>query len=188
MLFFFVIFLVSVVNIDADALQILPIHHFTSTIRTIEVVERNESISSGATAFRVSLDLRREHNTELRKNFAKQPLINVFRQITNENLSANFLRAFVLACFVDFDRFVEQFYHMKDFNRIVCIFFCLELNKAIALMLVGDFVARYVDIDDWAGLEEKLPKNFFIHAGLEITHIDCSLLIPLKKQSSETRQ
>lgn len=77
MLFLLIVFLVGVVNIDTDALQVLTVHSLTRSIRTVEVIERDEAIAARATRLWISLHLGAKYNTELRKDFAQETLINM---------------------------------------------------------------------------------------------------------------
>ena len=55
-----------------------------------------------------------------------------------------------MASFVDLDGLVEQLDHVQNLDRIVSVLFSFELDKSIALVLVGHFVAWDVHIYDWA--------------------------------------
>lgn len=47
---------------------------------------------------------------------------------------------------------------MHDFYAVVGVLLALELNEAIALVLVGDLVSRQVDVNDRAALDKQLPQ------------------------------
>lgn len=68
---------------------------------------------------------------------------------------------------------------MHDLDGIVGILFTLELDEAVALMLVGDLIAWDVDIDHWSALSEELPKNTLVYFLVDVTRVDCGLLVAL---------
>lgn len=68
---------------------------------------------------------------------------------------------------------------MHDLDGIVCVFFALELDEAVALVLVGDLVTRDVDIDHWAALSEELPEDVLVYFLVDVACVDCCLLVAL---------
>ena len=74
------------------------------------------------------------------------------------------MRPLILTRLIHLDWLVEELDHVKDLDRIISVFFSLELDKAIALMLVGDFVSRYVHVDDRPSLQEQLPNDLLVHS------------------------
>ena len=91
-----------------------------------------------------------------------------------------------MAGLVDLDGLVEQLDHVQNLDRIVSVLFSFELDKAVALMLVRDFVAWDVHIHDWSCLQKELPDNLFVDSRLQVAYIDCGLLISLKQGPSKT--
>ena len=80
--------------------------------------------------------------------------ICVLCQISNEDFGTDLQSSLVLASLVYLNRLAKQLDHVQDFYRVISIFFAFELDKTIALMLIGHFVPRYVHIHDWASLKE----------------------------------
>lgn len=70
---------------------------------------------------------------------------------------------------------------MHDFYGVVSVFLALELDEAIALMLVGNFISRNVDVDNWSALCEKLPKHVLVDLLIDVSSVDCGLLVALVK-------
>lgn len=68
---------------------------------------------------------------------------------------------------------------MHDLDGLICIFFTLELDKPVALVLIGDLVSGDVDIDDWSTLRKQFPEDTLVHLHVDITCVDCCLLISL---------
>lgn len=151
-LLFLVVLLVGVVDVDAVALEVLTIHELSRPVRALEVVERDEAVVARFTCLNIALDLGGEDDAELAEDFPQQAFVDLVRQIADEDFGPDLLRPLVLTRLIDFDRFVEQFDHVEDFDRVVRVLLCFEFDKAVALVLVCDLVARYVHVDDWSGL------------------------------------
>ena len=98
------------------------------------------------------------------------------------------MRSFILARLVNLDWLVEELDHVKDLNRVISVFFGLELDKAITLMLVGDFIARYMHVDDGPSLEEQFPNDLLVYSRLQIANIDCGLLISFEERATKPCQ
>lgn len=110
-----------------------------------------------AIILRIPVDLCADNHAKVAESVIKQFLVNFRVQVADEQVCPNILSAFVLRCFVDFDGFSVQFYHVHDLDRVICVFFTLELDEAEALMLVCDLIARNVDIHDRPTLGKQLP-------------------------------
>ena len=110
------------------------------------------------------------------------------RQVAYEYLRSNLLRPFVLARLVNLNWLVEELDHVKNLDRVISVFFGLELDKAITLMLVSDFISRYVHVDDGPSLEEQLPNDLLVHPRLQIANIYCGLLISFEERAAQSRQ
>jgi len=52
---------------------------------------------------------------------------------------------------------------VKQFDRVVCIILSFELDKAILLMLVSNFVPWEVNMNDRASLQKEFPENFLVY-------------------------
>ena len=87
-------------------------------------------------------------------------------EITNKYIGSHFLGPLILTGLVHFNGFTIDFYHVENFNWVVGIFFVLKLNKAISLVLIGNFVSRNMDIDYGTALEEHLPNDIFVNFGI----------------------
>ena len=70
---------------------------------------------------------------------------------------------------------------MHDLDGIVCIFLTLELDKAIPLMFIGDFIPGDVHVDYWSTLRKQFPEDIFVDLLIDVSRVDRSLLVPLIK-------
>ena len=82
-----------------------------------------------------------DNEAKVAESFVEHFLINLRIEITDKEIGANILGSFILRGLIDFDGFAEHFDHMHDFDRIIGVVLTFELNKAVALMLIGDFIS-----------------------------------------------
>lgn len=122
-----------------------------------------------------------DDHTEVAEGFIQQFLIHFKVKITHKNIGSNILSPLILRSFVDFEWFSVKFDHMHDFYRVVSVFLALEFDEAVALMLIGDFISGDVDVDDWPALREQLPKHIFVDLLIDVSSVDCGLLVALVK-------
>jgi hypothetical protein len=66
---------------------------------------------------------------------------------------------------------------VHDLDRVVCVFLALEFDKAVALMLIGDFISGDMDVDDRSALGEQFPEEALVDFGVNVAGIDCCLLV-----------
>lgn len=86
--------------------------------------------------------------------------------------------------FVYANRFAIEFYHVHNFDAVVGVVFAQELNKAIALVHLGYTVFWHVDVHNWTGLYEELPKKCFGDFVVQAAYVDCSVLISFSNGAS----
>lgn len=113
------------------------------------------------------------------ESFIKHFLVNLRVKITNKKIGANILCSLILGGFIDLDGLTEHFNHVHDFDRIISIILTFELHKAITLMFIGDFISGQVNVDHRPTLHKQLPQQTLSDFLIEITHINCCLLISL---------
>jgi hypothetical protein len=101
-------------------------------------------------------------------------------QIPDEELGADFDALLLVGrSLVDADGLAEEAHLVHDFGGIFGVFFCLELDEAIALMGLGDSVFRQMDVNDATSLEHELPYQWIGNALVEIPNIDGGFFILL---------
>lgn len=127
--------------------------------------------------FWVSGDFGVDDHTEIAEGLIEHFLIDLWIEISNKKIGSNVLGSFILGGFIDFDGFSEHFDHVHDFNRVVCVLLAFELNKAIALMLIGDFISWQMDINYGPALNEEFPEEIFGDFLVEVADVDGCLLI-----------
>ena len=74
---------------------------------------------------------------------------------------------------------------MHNLNGVVCIFFAFELDEAVPLMLVCDFISRNVDIYYWTALREEFPENILVDLLVEVAGVNCCLLVALVERRDQ---
>jgi hypothetical protein len=74
---------------------------------------------------------------------------------------------------------------VHDLDGVIGVLFAFEFDEAVALMLVGDLVARDVDVDHWAALREEFPEDVFVHLLVDAARVDCRLLVSLVEGGDE---
>lgn len=68
---------------------------------------------------------------------------------------------------------------MHDFDAVLGVLLAFELDEAVALVLVADFVAGDVHVDDGAALCEQLPDYVLGYFLVEVPDVDRGLLVAL---------
>lgn len=68
---------------------------------------------------------------------------------------------------------------MHDFDGVICIFFTLKLDEAVALVLIGDLIPRDMNIDYRSALSEQFPEQTLIDLDVDIACVDSCFLISL---------
>lgn len=154
----FGIFLEGIRHCDGPVAEVLAIHGLNGGIGCIEAGKIDESITLRVAGVWVSHDLwRLEDHTKGTERVVEQFLINLWVQVTDEDVSTDIQVFVVCRSFINPDRFAIELYHIHDFDGIVGILFTEELHKAIALMLACDSVFGHVCVDHRTSLQEKLP-------------------------------
>jgi len=100
--------------------------------------------------------------------------------ISDENICADFLSPLILSGLINFDWLPKAFDHVQYLNSVVSIFFGLELNEPVALMLIRDLVSGYMNIHYGPTLQKELPHEVLIHLRVQVAYIHCSLLVSFK--------
>lgn len=154
----FGIFLERIRHSDGPVAEVLAVHRFNGCIRCIKAGEIDEGISLGVSGIWVTHDLGcLEDHTKGTECVVQKLFIDLWVQVTNEDVGTN-IQVFVVGRgLVYSDGFAIEFDHIHNFNGVICILFAKELHKAIALMLASDSVFRHVCVDHRPGLQEKLP-------------------------------
>lgn len=114
------------------------------------------------------------------KSIVEHSLVDHRVEIADEEFSAHF-DGLLLVCagLVDADGLAIQAHLVHDTSSIVGVFFRVELNKAIALVGLGDAVFGKVDIGYAAGLEEELPDQRIGYSLVEVTDVDGAVFVLL---------
>ncbi len=85
--------------------------------------------------------------------------------------------SFILGGLVDLDGFSEHLDHMHDLDRVVGVILTFELDEPIALVLVGNFISREMDVDNRAALYKEFPKKILCDLLIEVADVDSCLLV-----------
>lgn len=120
-----------------------------------------------------------DHHSEVTEGFIEQFFIDFWVEIADKYVGSYVLRSFILGGLVDFERLSVKFDHVHDFDGIVCIFLTLKLDKAIPLVLIGDFIPGDMDIDHGPALREQLPEQTLVDLDVDIACVYGGFLIPL---------
>ena len=68
---------------------------------------------------------------------------------------------------------------MHYLDGVICVLLALELDEAVPLVLVRDFVSRDMHVDHWPTLREEFPKHVLIDLLIEVAAVDSGLLVAL---------
>lgn len=118
-----------------------------------------------------------DDEAKVTESFVEHFLVNLRIEITDKEIGANVLGSFILRGLIDFDGFAEHFDHVHDFDRIIGVVLTFELNKAVALMLIGDFISGKMNVNDGSALNKEFPEETLSDFLIEIADIDGSLLV-----------
>ena len=125
-----------------------------SRIRRVKVVEADKPVPLSLSTLHVPHYFGSQHNAKTTEHISQHLLVHIVAQITHKNVGADFLSPLILWGLVDFERFLEEFDKVENFDGVVGIFFGLELDEAVALVLVRNLVSRYVHIYHLSDLQE----------------------------------
>ena len=142
-----VVFLVGVAYIDGLSLQVLPVHLIYGHISAVEVIKGDEAIVLRLVSFWVSHDLGRNYDAKLVEDITEHLLVDVFSEVSNKDVGSHLLGSFILTCFVNLDRLLEELYHVQDLDGVVGVFFRFKLYESVRLVLICNFISRNVHIN-----------------------------------------
>lgn len=143
---------------DGPVAEVLAVHGLDGGIGRVEAGEIDESITLGVAGVGISHDLwRLEDHAEGTECVVEQFLVNLWVQVTDEDVCAHIQVFVVRRGLINSNWFAIQLDHIHDFDGIVGIFLTKKLHKAITLMLSSDPVFGHVSVDYRASLQEKLP-------------------------------
>lgn len=156
--FTFRIFLECVRHCDGPVAEVLAIHSLDGRIRCIKTGKIDEGVPLGVTSVWVTHDFGcLKDYAEGTECIVEQLLVNLWIQITDEDVSSH-IQVFVMRrSLIDSNRLAIQFDHVHNFDGIVSILFTKELHKSIALMLASNSVFGHMCVDHRASLQEKFP-------------------------------
>lgn len=130
--FSFGVFLEGVGDCDGPVAKILAIHGLDGGVGSVEACEIDEGITLGVARVGVSHDLWcLEDYAEGTERVVQQFFVNLWVEITNEDVGAHVQVFVVSRRFVHPNGLPIELDHVHDFNGIISIFFTEELHKAI---------------------------------------------------------
>lgn len=74
---------------------------------------------------------------------------------------------------------------MHDLDGVVGVILTFELNKSIALMLVGNLISGEMNIDNRAALYKELPQKIFCDLLVKVADVDSCLLVAFVEWGDE---
>lgn len=173
------VFLESVGYFDDVIAKVLVIHSLDRRVRGVEAVITDEAMALAFARVCISGNFGTQDQPKSTERVIKRFFVYIFGQIPDPNVRADFLDSFVLACLVDLDWLTEEFDHVHDFDRIVCVFFCLELYEPKSTVISSDLIPWHLDRNHWPTLKKKLPDEFLRDLHVTITYVECRLLVTL---------
>ena len=118
-----------------------------------------------------------DNEAKVAESFVEHFLVNLRIKITDKEIGANILGSFILRGFIDFDGFTEHFDHMHDLDGIIGIILTFELNKAVSLVLIGDFISGKMNVNNGSALNKEFPEETLSDFLIKIADVDGSLLV-----------
>lgn len=129
--------------------------------------------------FRISCNFSTNDHTEVAEGFIEQLLINFQIKVAHEDIGTYILCSLILRCLIDLDGLTIELDHVHYLDGVICILLALELDEAVPLVLVRDFIAGDVNIDHWPALREEFPEHVLIDLLVEVAAVDSGLLVAL---------
>lgn len=74
---------------------------------------------------------------------------------------------------------------MHDLDGVVGVLLALELDEAVALVLVGDLVPGDVHVDHRPALREQLPEDVLVDLLVDVARVDRGFLVALVEGGNE---
>lgn len=150
----FCILLQRILHSNLPAREILVIHLLYGNITGLKVIIAHKAIAFTGSILNIPGNLRAYNEPKITKSLIEHLLINLRIQIPNKQIGADLLRAFILRGLIDFDGLAVEFDHVHDLDGVVGVLLAFELDEAVPLVLVADFVPGDVHVDDGAALSE----------------------------------
>mmetsp|Transcript_54190 Transcript_54190/g.108830 ORF Transcript_54190/g.108830 Transcript_54190/m.108830 type:complete len:247 (+) Transcript_54190:132-872(+) len=157
------LFLVRVRHADGPIAQELSVHPRERCVGRLEGVVGDEAEASGPACLGVAHDLGEEQHSEGGEGVVQHLLVDLGLEVADEQVCAHLVGLLVLRRLVAADRLAEEPDHVHDLDGVVRVVLVLELDEAVALVRVGDLVARQVDVGDGRALDHQLPQNLLIY-------------------------
>ncbi len=179
---YFIVFFDCILNSDLPSWEILSVHLLNCQIGRSKIVETHESMTFTGPIFRVSGDFCIDDEPKVAESFIKHFLVDLRIEITYKKVGSNILSSLILRGLIDLDGFTKHFNHVHDLNWVIGIILTFELNKAITLVLIGDFISGQMNVNNRATLDKQLPEETFGDFLIEITDVNGCLLVALVKR------
>lgn len=174
----FSVLLVRVLHRDLLVHHVLAVHAGDSGIGRFEVAIGNETVSLGHVVV-IARDLWRiDQWSELAEGVIQRLLVHHLVEVANEQLCANLdVLLLICGCLVHSYAVAVKLDVVHDFRRVICLLFCVELDKSETLVLAVDAIHGHVDIAHAASIKHKLVQYTRSYALMEVTHIDGGFLV-----------
>lgn len=174
-----------VLDSDLPAGEELPVHLRDGGVGAVEVVVADEAVSLADSFLSISGDLGADDHSEVAEGLVEHLLVDFWVEVADEDICAYVLGAFVLRRLVDLDWLAVQLDHVHDLNRVIGVLLTLELDEAVALVLVGDLIPRDVHVDHRAALREQLPQDILVDLLVDVARVDRRLLVALVQRGDQ---
>ena len=157
----------------------MPVHLSNSKIRRCEIIVADETVTLTCAILSISSNLSTDNHAEVAEGFIEQLLIYFEVKVAHEDIGPDILCAFILGCLIDLDGLTIELDHVHYLDGVICVLLAFELDEAVPLVLVRDFVARDMHVDHWSTLREEFPEHVLIDLLVEVSAVDSSLLVAL---------
>ena len=127
--------------------------------------------------------------TEATEGVVQDLLVDHGIKVANEELRTNLEGLLLIGRrLVDAQRFAVESNTVHDLGCIIGIDLAVELDKAEALVQLGDAVFGQVHVDDGAGLHHQLPYHGVAGALVDVANVDGGffVLLPVEARSRQS--
>lgn len=132
---------------DGPVAQVLAIHGVHGGVGGLEAGKVDKGKALGVARLRVAHDLGRlQDDTEGGEGVVEELLVHLGVQVADEDVGADVEVLLVGGGLVDADGFAVELDHVHDLDGVVGVLLAQELDKAVALVHLGDAVLGHVDV------------------------------------------
>lgn len=182
------VLLVGVLDADVLVHEELAVHVVDGVVAGLEGAVADEAVALAEPVV-VAGDLGgRDEGAEATEGIVQDLLVDHGVQVADEQLGAD-LEGLLLVSrgLVDTQGLAVQTDAVHDLGGVVSVHLAVELDKAEALVQLGDAVLGQVHVDDGAGLHHQLPYHGIAGALVDVANVDRGffVLLPVEARSRQ---